>query len=604
MSVCAPVRSHALRGGALLPRRVAGAVLACFAMLCPRLGEPAIKVELSGLAEGPARDNVLAYLSLERYATLDDLTPEVVDRLLYRADGEVADALRPFGYYEPKLVATLTADGRNWIARLAVTPGRPVMLEAATVALAGAGANEPFLRELVDNCPLRAGQQLDHGAYERLKTELQRRAASNGYLDARYTRSELAVDPQRLSASAILTLDTGQRYRFGEVVVEQDAVRPAFVQRFLRFRKGDWYDSVALLRTQFALDDTQYFRIVEVLPGDRDPVTLTVPVRIDARRNKRNKYTIGIGYETDFGPRLRFAWSRRLVNDRGHRFRLESNVAEHNQQVTATYVVPIGDPALEKAQLDLTGSNALLGDAQVRSLALRPSLTHVVNRWQRVAFADIIRTESIAGGVATRASLIVPGISLASVPPAFTSDSSVLSFDPSFYAELLGSAAPLGSNANFLRLHLRKEWHLRLAPSWRLLTRAELGATLVRNFEEFPTQYRFFAGGDRSVRGFAYNSLSPAEIVPGTTPPQQLRAGGKDLLAGSLEVERDLPRHFAVAVFTDAGNAFNHFGDRLEYAAGIGVRYKLPFVSFGLDVAQPLSRNGSPRLHVNVAPVF
>lgn len=604
MSAPAPRLWRAARPAAPTLRSLVLAVLACALAHCPAAAVASIKVELSGIDDGPARDNVVAYLSLKRYATMDDLSPDVVERLFHRADGEVADALRPFGYYQPKLDATLTADGKNWIARLAVTPGPPVLLAAATVALEGPGAGEPFLREVVDSSPLRAGQQLNHGAYERLKTELQQRAASNGYLDAHYTRSDLAVDPKQLRATATLALDTGPRYRFGDVVVEQDAIKPALVVRYLRFHKGDWYDSSALLRTQFALDDTQYFRVVEVLPGDRDPATRTVPVHIGARRNTLNKYTIGLGYETDFGPRVRFVWNRRLMDQNGHRFRFEANVAENNQQVTATYVVPIGDPAFEKAQLDLTGSDELLGDARVKSLTLRPGVTQVRHGLQRVLFADVIRTESIAGGAATRDSLVVPGISFSPVPPAFVSDSAVLSFDPGWFVELLGSAAPLGANANFLRLHLRDQWRFKLAPDWYLLPRAELGATLAKNFEDLPTQYRFFAGGDRSVRGFAFNSLSPVETVPGTIPPQELRTGGKHLAVVSLEIERDLPRNFAVALFTDAGNAFNHFGDPMEYSAGIGVRYRLPFVGVGIDVAQPLSRSGSPRLHLNVSPIY
>jgi len=194
----------------------------------------------------------------------------------------------------------------------------------------------------------------------------------------------------------------------------------------------------------------------------------------------------------------------------------------------------------------------------------------------------------------------VVACSTASIP----CDSAVLSFDPGWYAELIGSGAVLGSNASFLRLHLRDQWRFKLGPGWYLISRAEFGATLVKNFDELPTQYRFFAGGDRSVRGFAFNSLSPVEPVPGTNPPEELRTGGKHLAVGSVEIERDLPKNFAVALFTDVGNAFNRFGDPMEYSAGIGVRYKLPFVGFGIDVAQPLSRSGSPRLHINVSPVF
>ena len=37
----------------------------------------------------------------------------------------------------------------------------------------------------------------------------------------------------------------------------------------------------------------------------------------------------------------------------------------------------------------------------------------------------------------------------------------------------------------------------------------------------------------------------------------------------------------------------------------LGIRYRLPFLSMGIDVAKPLSNGGgSPRLHLNISPVF
>ncbi len=71
---------------------------------------------------------------------------------------------------------------------------------------------------------------------------------------------------------------------------------------------------------------------------------------------------------------------------------------------------------------------------------------------------------------------------------------------------------------------------------------------------------------------------------------------------GSVELVRDLPWDLGVATFFDAGNAFNSFHDKLEYAAGIGLRYRLRGVSIGLDVAKPLSSKGSLRLHLNISP--
>lgn len=567
-----------------------------------------IKVEVEGV-RGSARANVLAYLSLQRYATLDDLSEDTVQRLFRRADGEVADALRPFGYYEPKVASELVRDGKNWVARLVVTPGPPVLLKDVSIAVDGPGSEESFIREVLDTEVLRPGDQLDHGAYERLKGELQRRATANGYLDARFTKSELLVDPERREAVATIRLETGPRYRFGRTEIEQDALDPQFVRRFLRHVDGDWYSSAALLRTQFALDDTQYFSVVEVLPGDRDPETLTVPVRIVAERNKLNRYTFGVGYETVDGWRLRVRWDRRIVNRRGHRARVEAGYAQRNRQLRANYVIPIGDPALEKVELRLESTFDELGDTEVTTNRFRSGLTQVLGRWQRATFVDLVNTTSTVGDTDTTDRLVVPGVSFAPVPRGFITDPG--NQFRGFYGELIGSAPALGSTAKFVRLRLRDDRRWELAPKWYLLARGEAGAAAVDDLGELPIEYRFFAGGDRSVRGFSFNSLSPTEPGPGpdgllgTADDEELKTGGQYLLVASLEIERDLPKNFAVAVFADAGNAFNSFSDPIEYSVGVGVRYKLPFVSIGIDVAQPLSAPGAgPRLHLNILPVF
>jgi translocation and assembly module TamA len=92
---------------------------------------------------------------------------------------------------------------------------------------------------------------------------------------------------------------------------------------------------------------------------------------------------------------------------------------------------------------------------------------------------------------------------------------------------------------------------------------------------------------------------------PDTGQPvtEAVKVGGKHLLTGTVEIIRDLPRNLGVAVFADAGNAFDHFGDPLEYSAGFGIRWRLPVVTMGIDIAQPLSEPGaSPRLHINFSP--
>jgi translocation and assembly module TamA len=199
--------------------------------------------------------------------------------------------------------------------------------------------------------------------------------------------------------------------------------------------------------------------------------------------------------------------------------------------------------------------------------------------------------------------LLIPGISYASLPPNFLTG---WVRDAAYYLELSGSPQSLGSDASYLRFYGRAERVWPIRGPWYLRTRGEIGTSWIDEFSALPASQRFFAGGDRSVRGFAFNELSPppdSSIDPRASRNDAV--GGEHKLVGSLEIERDLPRNLRGAVFFDAGNAFNDWGDPLEYSVGIGVRWRLPMLMIGLDVAQALSESDkSPRLHLNITQVM
>src|SRR6185437_2483209 len=255
--------------------------------------QASVDVEIRGI-EDPLRANVLAYLSLERYQHNDDVSRDTLERLHNRVDREVQSALRPFGYYEPQVHSELTEIKHgDWRVRIDVDPGKPILMEAVDVQVSGPGATDPLFLRITSRLPLHPGDRLDHALYDAIKSDLQRTAATYGYLDAKLTRSELVVDPKHYGAKAELELQTGDRYRFGATSIDQSAVSTALVRRYLRYHEGDPFDLTQLLRTQFALDDAQYFTDLEVLPGDPNRETHIVPVNIRAKPNRRHRYSIG-----------------------------------------------------------------------------------------------------------------------------------------------------------------------------------------------------------------------------------------------------------------------------------------------------------------------
>ena len=585
------------------PSVVATAAAALLLALLPVAAGAAetIRIVIDGVDRALA-DNIRSYLSLTRYAERTDLTDTQVRRLADRAVDEAADALRPFGYYDPQVRSRTVRDDATWIVRLRIKPGEPVLLGDVAIEVTGAGSEDGNLAQVIDASTVRSGARLDHPAWEKLKTDLLRTAIENGYLDAKLVTHVLEVDPPRRVADARLTLDTGGLYRFGKVTIEQDAINPEFLQGFVRFTEGKPFSGALVRSTQFALEDSYYFSSVTITPGERDPATLTVPITIHADRIKRDRYAASVGFGTDTGPRGQFTWDRRLVNDAGHRWRLQTTLSQVLQDVTFSYIIPVGDPALEKVEISTGYINQQLGGLDSERYELIVGLTQSLGQWQRVLFAQVNQEITrFPGNEDTRSLLLIPGISFATQPPNFLTG---WVRDQAYYFELSGSPATLGSDASYLRFYARGERVWPIQGPWFLRLRGELGTSWVDDFSELPGSQRFFAGGDRSVRGFALDSLSPKD--PNAPPGSGNKGiGGRHKLVGSIEIERDLPRDLRGAVFFDTGNAFDDWNTPLEYSVGVGIRLRLPMLLIGIDVAQALSEpDKKPRLHLNITQVL
>src|SRR5579862_4406994 len=336
-----------------------------------------VDVEIHGV-EDDLRNNVLAYLSFQRYQKGGaDLTPDVVDRLHNRVEREVDDALRPFGYYEPHVDSTVSDQGQNkWKVVININPGEPVRVAHIDVRVDGPGETDPLFTRILTHLPLHVGDRLNQAYYESIKTDLQRTAASYGYLDAKMIRNELVVDPPRHSANIALEMDTGQRYRFGATSIEQHVVRESLVRRYLRYHEGEFYDLTQVLRTQFALDDAGYFANLEVLPGDPDRQNLTVPVRIRADPSRRHRYSIGGGYATDTGVRGTLGFDDHRINASGHTFSVEAQFAQVTKySLQARYTIPVGDPAVENFSMRGTIEQRDWGDVTSNTLSVGPAFT-------------------------------------------------------------------------------------------------------------------------------------------------------------------------------------------------------------------------------------
>ncbi len=536
-------------------------------------------------------ENVRAYLDIGRLAGRPD-NQEIVVRLLHRkAADNIRSALRPLGFYSVTVASDLSRQDGIWRASYSIEPGPRVSFEDVAVELQGPGAADPALVALIEERKPAKGEPLRHDRYEGLKNSLLSLAAERGYFDARFLRNRLAINPEELTADVELLLETGGRYRFGTILVEQDALDAALIQRYLTFSEGQPFDSEKLLDLQYALYDSEYFSFVEVSNGQPDREAGTVPVSLRASAGKRQRYRFSIGYGTDTEARIGLGWENRRVNRRGHKLRFDGRLSSIRHELSTRYLIPLAAPARERLTFNASALEETLADTRSRRIELGVTRSTVRAHWERDLYLRAIREETREAGVSDFETLLLPGV----IWLRSKSDNLVYPRRGSrLSAELRGSHTMLGSDLNFLQLELQARLIVPVAKRARLIARSDLGATSIDENDKLPASFRFFAGGDNSVRGFGLNSLGPTDDDGGVI-------GGRYLFSGSLEFEQLLTERWGYAIFVDAGNAFQDFDAGLEYSAGLGLRWLSPVGMFRLDIAKPLNKSGeSPRLHLSV----
>jgi translocation and assembly module TamA len=142
------------------------------------------------------------------------------------------------------------------------------------------------------------------------------------------------------------------------------------------------------------------------------------------------------------------------------------------------------------------------------------------------------------------------------------------------------------------------QWFYGLDADSRLLLRGEAGRTFTGELLNLPPSLRYFAGGDRSVRGYGWREIGPRIR---NSVGQPYAVGAANVVSASAEYERYFSGPWGAAVFVDTGSAFNGRQAALHTGVGIGLRWRSPVGPVRIDIARGLNQPESPfTLHLNI----
>ncbi len=542
---------------------------------------------------------------------------------------------REHGYYQARVEdVQVIPDGRGR-ARvvLRVHEGSPVRVTKLEVT--GLDAAPEANAALAGHLPLKAGDVFTEGSYDATRGAIAAALRRTGYANGEVRQSARVV-PEDGTAEVAYTVTPGARYRFGSVFVAGAAAVPRAKvrdQAAVEVRPGAWFDETKLAKAQARVFDLGVFGGVRVSRGQPDPDRGTIPIVIQVREApfRTLRFGPGVGVQaTRYDTHFIAGWTHRnfLGDLRRLSLDLRAGYAWLPQPKKDGWV------GIGSAEFQQPGVFTRLVDASARlevergiedaydfwSQRLRLGLPlRLSPRWSVVpSYGLEVYQVHVTGGTTVATPTNPSGFQLESCPrnvcllsyleQRIAWDGRDDALDPHRGLYLGVSVQEgfdvLGYGYRYLRVLPEARAFVSFAPGVVLAARGRVGA-LVPLGENGPPPLvaRFYAGGPSSMRGYYTRRLSPMAVQNGRWVP----VGGNGLLDGSLELRFPIAGNLGGAVFVDAGNVAPASSvpteyqvaldpTLVQYAAGLGLRWRTPFGPLGIFGAMRLPTDLRPNV--------
>jgi len=548
-----------------------------------------VEITVTGVDEATQR-NILTYVSKPAEDTAAALVA-----FKRSIDQNANKAMQAIGYYNARYDIKQSGDATAPAITIAVSPGEPVRVSKLIIQVNGDARMDGGYMPVIGRIPVRLNAVFTHTDYEGSKNILFDAAQDRGYFDFTFSTSSVRISRRRNTAEITLIAESGFRYTFADVTFDSEYFDDAFLRRYIPFDVGDYYESSILARVTQQMQNTGFFRKVRVIPKYGAAYGKQVPIFIEVRRREKNYMGVGLGFATDTRWRTKLTWNKPLVNKDGHSFDSEVGISQPEQNLSMQYRIPRSKDPLDNywsAEYGLRSSDVEDVKSTLSTLNFQHS-RKTGNDWRESLFIRWERENFTIGGVEDTLDLVLPGISYSKSkrygsPFATDGYSTNVRF-------IFGSRQFL-SDIDIIKSVFSYKWLKSTSKKDTFILSLQYGAIESNDFRRIPASQRFFAGGDRTIRGFDYKSVSPKN-------PAGEAVGGRYLEVTSLEYNyRFLPR-WSAAVFVDAGRAFNNFDQPYSVGAGIGFRWLSPVGPFRVDIASDISEDKPGfRLHLSLGP--
>lgn len=510
----------------------------------------------------------------------EKLDADEIARLQQQSDLTARDLLATEGYFSPQVESTVERMGDDWRVVYRVEPGVRTTVRSVKLVFDGdlkTRADAVALRGRIERSfSLKPGLPFRQADWDAAKLAVLRPLLANTYPAAQLAASEARIDPAAQAADLTLTIDSGPAFFYGEPVISGVQRYPVSIIRNLNPAKpGKPFRQQDLLDYQLALETSGYYAQAAVRVEPDPTQAAAAPIRVEVVERPEKRFSVGVGMSTDTGARVQVGWLARDIADRGLRLKLDARIETNRDTGAVELAWPRTSAGYENSlgaqlkQEDIEGQKTRSTLAVAKRRRTRGQIETTVSlqfQTEQQTIGDVVDEHNQA----------------LSANYAWTHRTVGRAFYPRRGHVLTlqggGAAEALLSDTSFIRLYGRHTQYFRAGDNGRLILRGEFGSVLANTRDGIPTDFLFRAGGDNSVRGYAYQSLG------------RTLAGGvasvRYLATGSVEYNYFFGPTWGMALFVDAGDAADSPGQLSPvFGYGLGARYRSPVGPVNLDVA-------------------
>ena len=475
----------------------------------------------------------------------------------------------------------------------------PITVRSFEIKVSGDGrlVIEPLLKSLSHRPYI--DKVFSSDGYESAKNYLLNLCHSKGFIDASTESSTLVIDPDKKSAYITINLNTGSRYSFGPIEINQSTYSKNYLRSLAEYQSGSSYNDALISKYKNNLESSNLFNHINVLPLNLTGGDLQIPTQVFYDPIDKIQYGFGIGYSTDSNLFYNANVIRNRINDHGMRLNTEILSSSDYGLFLSTLSIPRTHPTKDYYNFQVGYTHQYI-EYVGSDKNLTVTLSHILN--QKYDEKKTIRIESSLNYSLDRSKFdnfsastmhfLYPSIQY----DAFFNDPKrALQFF--LKNQLLANFEVLLSPCDFMKLTAEQKFTFLANKKITLVFSLSEGYIATSDsIQTLPLSWYFYTGGSYSVRGFKYQSIG-SDI-------NKYYDYNNYLYTASFETQYNLQKDFSLISFVDMGDATENIQTSQPCVAmGAGVLWKTFAGDLEISVAKPIinhSSDPSMRLRLNI----